>query len=454
MLYKDLENDDTITSWLNATTHKQKTRRIYLFAMQFYTEYVKMTPEELLLEAETDIQNGVLPRLSNLKRHLLDYKEELRKQNYAPLTIKAKMTGVYSFYTKNDIPLPALPRNESRPRPLKQHKEIPSKEDLQVVLSHCDVLERSIMLIGISSGLSLQEITNLTVNDFRKGYDKTTGVTTLKLRREKEDYDFITFLTPEASNAVLIYLESRGREPRNSNKEHKDRLAKQRIYDGSNYLLISRSISNEYLKTRDENLRKIADGTIVTLYQNLADSANKAAPKGQWNTIRSHNMRKYFNSMLLNAGMDSFTVEFLMGHTLDDTRSAYLRASAEGGLKDTYMNYMHLLIVAEAYDPTKDPSFNKLKEENSVLTRVIQNTAVETKTTRDEVQELRKQLEDAKNDYQALQADKELSSTVKQHEIETAVAKQLAEFKKEMLGESQERIRKNMKEPPIDIKDE
>jgi hypothetical protein len=38
-----------------------------------------------------------------------------------------------------------------------------------------------------------------------------------------------------------------------------------------------------------------------------------------------------------------------------------------------------------------------------------------------------------KDDYQALQSDADLASTVKQHEIEMAVAKQLAEFKKEML---------------------
>jgi integrase len=123
------------------------------------------------------------------------------------------MTGVYSFYKMNDITLPSLPRNESRPKPLKQHKEIPTKEDLQVVLSHADDIERAIVLIGVSSGLGAQEICNLTFADFKKGYDPETGVTTLKLRREKAEYDFVTFLSPEASNSVLNYLDSRNRQP-------------------------------------------------------------------------------------------------------------------------------------------------------------------------------------------------------------------------------------------------
>lgn len=75
-----------------------------------------MTPEEILLEAENDIQKGVLPRMSKLKRRLIDYKEHLRKQDLAPLTIKTRMTGIYSFYKKNDIVLPSLPKNESKPR--------------------------------------------------------------------------------------------------------------------------------------------------------------------------------------------------------------------------------------------------------------------------------------------------------------------------------------------------
>jgi integrase len=394
MLYKDLETDSTIKDWLDSTTHKQKTRRLYLFAMQFYTEYVGMTPEELLLEAEADIQNGVLPRLSKLKRHLIDYKEDLRKQNYAPLTIKAKMTGVYSFYNKNDITLPQLPRNETKPRSLRQHKEIPTKEDLQIVLSHCDVLERAIVLIGVSSGLSAQEIINLTVDDFRKGYDPVTGVTTLKLRREKEEYDFVTFLTHEASNAVITYLESRERTPKNPTQQHLDMLAKQRIYDGYGYLLICRSVPKEYLKTKDEKLRQLADSTMTTLYQNLAEAANKASPKGQWNVIRSHNMRRYFNSVLLNNGADSFIVDFWMGHTLDETKSAYFRASAEGGLKQTYMKFMAHLTISEAYDPTKDPNFQKLKQENSALTHVIESTAYDAKSTRNEMQDLKEQLEE------------------------------------------------------------
>lgn len=202
MLYKKLEKDPTIKDWLASISQKPLTHRSYVFAMQYYTEFLGMTPEELILEAEKDLKDGLLPRQWKLRRHLLDYREHLQKQGAAPLTIKGRMSGIYSFYLTYDITLPKLPRNEKRAKPLKQYMDIPTKEDLQLILHHCNELEKTLVLIGASSGLAANELCNLTVGDFSKGYDPETGVTTLRLRREKVDWDFITFLSPEATQAV------------------------------------------------------------------------------------------------------------------------------------------------------------------------------------------------------------------------------------------------------------
>jgi integrase len=395
MLFGDLEKDLVIQDWLDSTTKKPNTRRLYLFSMQYYTEFLKMTPEDILLEAEADIRNGVLPRQSKIKRHLLDYKTYLYKQDLAPLTIKTRMTGVYSFYRKNDITLPSLPNNESKPRPLKQHKDIPTKEDLQTVLKHCDELERALILIGVSGGLGSQEICNLTVGDFNKGYDPVTEITTLKLRREKVDYDFVTFLTPEASRAVLTYLESREKKPVRNTKRKQDKYLKQKIYDKSNFLLIGRRIPQEYLKKKDENLRKLDDGAVVSIYQEISEASQKTTPSGVWSLIRSHNMRKYFSSVLLNNGADSQMVNFFMGHTLNETQSAYFIASAEGGLKETYMKLVPFLTIQKDADVSESPEYQRIKQENQILQAETARHVVE----RSELQELRAEIERMKETF-------------------------------------------------------
>jgi hypothetical protein len=78
-------------------------------------------------------------------------------------------------------------------------------------LKICDPLERAIILAGVSSGLSSNEIIRLRVKEFKNEYDPKTEITTLNLRREKVRFDFVTFLSPECSRAVWDYVNFRNR---------------------------------------------------------------------------------------------------------------------------------------------------------------------------------------------------------------------------------------------------
>lgn len=98
-------------------------------------------------------------------------------------------------------------------------------------------MEKAIVLVGTASGLAVNEITNLKIRDFKQGYDKETGITTLQLRREKTNYDFVTFLTPEASRTVLSYLEHRGRMPKSDKQEMRTKqLLKQKVVNDAGFL--------------------------------------------------------------------------------------------------------------------------------------------------------------------------------------------------------------------------
>jgi integrase len=100
--------------------------------------------------------------------------------------------------------------------------KIPSKEDIQDILKVCEPIETALVLAGVSSGLSAIELCNLKVADFKNGYDPDTGITTLHIRRVKTRVDFITFFTPEASKAIIEYLEYRNRTPKTRKKEKND----------------------------------------------------------------------------------------------------------------------------------------------------------------------------------------------------------------------------------------
>lgn len=101
-------------------------------------------------------------------------------------------------------------------------------------------MEKAILLKGVVSGLSAQEIIKLKSKDFTKEYDPETEITTLKLSREKVNFDFITFLSHEATRPVREYLEYRNLLNRLKNIQRETTIpSNNQTYILSNNLLLS-----------------------------------------------------------------------------------------------------------------------------------------------------------------------------------------------------------------------
>ena len=421
MKVNELKEDKLIIVWFDTINASEHTKRNYMFAMQFFTECVKKTPEELILEAEAEIISGILPRERKIKTYFIKFRKSLQDGGSAPMTVKTHMSGVKSFYITNDIEIPTLPKSSTKAKPREENNEIPTLEDLRAVLKVCDPLERALLLVGVSSGLSANEIINLKVKDFKNGFDDKTNITILKLRRIKTKVDFITFLSPEASQAVQDYLSYRDKTIKTENKKRITLLDKQKVFSYNDFLFIGYYIPNAFLKTKDDKVRKLKTGTFMHIYRNLSEKAQKNATKGNWNLIRSHNMRKFFNSALLNAGADSFFVEFCMGHTLDSTKAAYFRANSEQ-LKETYKKYIPFLTVQKALNISESPEYQSITKENQVLRAETAKHVVE----RSELQDLRKELETAKK--QTEQTRKEILDDMENRMMEV-INKQKKVFK-------------------------
>lgn len=127
----ELKKDPLIEEWLKTVRAKPNTRKNYISAMALYTELYKMTPEELLEEAETEIMNRVLPRKQKIKFRLSEFQEFLDDSNIAPTSTKSRMIGVRSFYKSFDIPISTLARSDRAAEPLIEHKRIPTKAEIR-----------------------------------------------------------------------------------------------------------------------------------------------------------------------------------------------------------------------------------------------------------------------------------------------------------------------------------
>ncbi len=256
MKVTDLKQDPIVIEWLQTINAKPNTEKAYLQDMQEFTSYTGKDPETLLEEAEEDIKAGKLTRQRRIKRDLIGFRKYLQDLGKAPFTVRGRIVGVKSFFETFDIEIPKLPRM-GKAKTLEKNTKIPQKEDLQEALKVADPLEKAILLTGASSGLAANEICDLKVGDFKRGYDPKTRITTLSLRRKKVGFDFITFLSPETSQAVLDYLDYRSRTVDTNQTRKKSRLEKQKVCNDNDFLFICRQIPTEYLETHDDNLRKL-----------------------------------------------------------------------------------------------------------------------------------------------------------------------------------------------------
>ncbi|AKB78000.1 hypothetical protein MSHOH_1517 [Methanosarcina horonobensis HB-1 = JCM 15518] len=179
-------------------------------------------------------------------------------------------------------------------------------------------------------------------------------------------------------------------------------MLKQRVeYDkrgkATGYIFICRAVPSQYIEIRKTNvreaeeLRKLDTHTIQKIYRELNERARMSSPYGERNLVRSHNLRKFFNSTLLANGCDIFTTDFMMGHKIDSTRDAYFRADPKA-LREKYENYIPYLTIQKEIDISESPEFIKLKSENEVLARETAKATVE----RVEIQNLKKRIKKGK----------------------------------------------------------
>ena len=173
------------------------------------------------------------------------------------------------------------------------------------------------MLLLIStSGLAKNEVRNLKRQDF-EGKQDDDNVTTFELRRQKTDFDFCTFCTPEATRAIQGYLSTRN--------------------DDNEYLFIT--------QFNNGTVRQISRQSWDTIFKTLSKKLGYITDYYQYAPTRSHNYRKWFQSTLEDGGAPMNLVDFWMGHKGENViRSLYHKGNPVK-LKEQYKKWMHLLAI-------------------------------------------------------------------------------------------------------------
>ncbi len=324
---EQLSNDQYIREWFRTRELKAGTRERYLEGMSQYTEMTKKTPIQLIEEAESEIKQGILPRVRKIKLYILDFKDLLAAR-YAPTSRETYLSAIRSFYRAFDIDPPLNLSKANGAMPLERNiNHNFGKEQVRAMAEYANTRDKAIILTMKSSGMARLEIINLTYRQFREGYDSRSKIATIRMRRQKTNTDFITFIDPEGTLAVINYL------------------TKYRRYRGG----FDSAFDDEPLFMSLKGDGKIDEKSFGLIFWLMAKKMRihipaKTKETRKFNALHSHNLRKFFNTALKNSGMNSDIVEFMLGHVGDRTKRAYYLQDAEK-LKEQYIKHMHVLSI-------------------------------------------------------------------------------------------------------------
>ncbi len=286
---------------LKLLTRSRNTELTYLKSLKSFFEFCgACDPDELVERVRRGEEDA-----SKLVR---DYAIEIASKDLAPKSVATWVAGVKKFFSANGIRVetPAI-------KTYTLHEDtLPSREELRKVLEASSLKARVCILLLSSSGMRVSELIQLRLGDV----DLSSHPPIVRIRGAgaKERKARVTFISTQAKDELLAYLERRGK------KEE---------------------------MTEESFLVATSKGGRMT-YQNvhyiISNAFKRVAKKvGKRYTLHPHLLRKWFKTQMISAGVPGPIVDRLVGHKryLSDEYELY----TEEQLKSWYLKGMQNLIL-------------------------------------------------------------------------------------------------------------
>ena len=308
---------------------KKETIKGYKSSIKKYTDYYKMTLDELIDEAIDEETENIDKRRRSIKTRLLQYRTHLLTEtSLKHSTIKAHMKSIQTIYSHFDIDLPKLPPVKSKENDTVQttYFDLPTREQIGMAVEIAGIRVASLILFMASSGTGRTECANMTIQDFtdacREYYTSETLpeiieelygclepiVPTFYLFRQKTSKKYYTFCTPETTNAIIEWLQLRLKIC----EEHEEEL------------------------TFEDSLWDLTQRQITYHLSNINDELGFGF-KGSYRFLRPHTLRKFHAS---NIGLSEDNIDLLQGRSRDSVHETYIKTNPSE-FKKIYMNVMN-----------------------------------------------------------------------------------------------------------------
>jgi integrase len=314
-MIKEVNEDKRVQQLFMRKNISKNRENIYKIVLSDIYTLINKNPSELIKNAKSEqepyiIDNKIIftpieeRTITEIFFKYYIYLKNTKK--VSKTTTDSYLKILRSFYTEYGIELPKhinipLPKKFLRP------DDIPNKRDIRKAVNGTDNLrDKALILLMSSSGIRGGDIRNFTVGDFLKATNiKTIGklLNTTNIiacwdftpsKTENKGNICITFNSPEATNAIIEYLQSR-----NNLKIH-------------NPLFTSKRGINSFLSRF----------TLINIFRRIND---KLFHKKSYDKrfFHSHALRKFFINTCTQNSADPMKVKLLSGHNMEKVFNAY-----------------------------------------------------------------------------------------------------------------------------------
>ena len=235
-----------------------------------------------------------------------------------------------------------------------------TKKEIKKLADIANTRDRAIIYLMALSGMSQREVRDLTLKKFFESlvqalnininninelfmYDESINdvIIMLEITRTKVHYRYHTFIPPEATRTILIYLN-------------------ERIHGENEKIKISGLEGPLFVKVNGESMTM---KTVTNVFIKLGKRAGFKHEFGAYRSWRSHGLRKYFISTIINSLGDHILADYLAGHKINEMKRRYWFADPED-LKKKYMKALPFLSLENVeVHSIQSPEFVKVESE-------------------------------------------------------------------------------------------
>ncbi|WP_321421026.1 site-specific integrase [uncultured Methanobacterium sp.] len=331
-----IEKDSLFKEFCSNRELRESSIKSYINGLSKYSDFTNKSLTELIEEAEDEEEEGIRLRKRKINKYLTSFKTELRESGLNQSTEKHMLMLVKAFYREFDIEIPRSKRRKSnKSRNNETIAELPTMEEIQRFMEHCNSVYKAIVVTGLSSGMGLSELSSLTFKHLFDAISFEQYPETLKeliirlkanpdtilfwnIKRIKTGNNYFTFSSPESLDRITIYLEELYKKDPDYKPNLEDKLF--------------RSINPN---------KALAPTAIGATFSYINQSYDYRRVNKRF-VVRCHNLRKYFATTLEKNKVPHLTTRWLLGHNTDSLTNAYFKPDPEA-IKTDYLKVVNQL---------------------------------------------------------------------------------------------------------------